>query len=86
MKQALYIPDPRVRRMVEDAKNLYGFASLRETVEEGMRSLMRANTERSCADIAASLQEATRHYLQDAWPTDSAREHKAFFDDLSGEA
>jgi len=87
MKKALYVPDARVREMVEDVKHLYAFHSVRETVEEGMRSLMREHQRKkqSFAQIAMSLQEETRQYLRDRYPQ-GEYEHKRFFDDLSGEA
>jgi len=87
MRKALYIPDSRVRQMVEHAKHLNGFGSLRETVEEGMRRLIGENAQkqRSFQDIASSLQERTRAYLLDDEPSVHTDDHKAFFDELSGE-
>jgi len=88
MRKALYIPDSRVRQMVEHAKHLNDFGSLRETVEEGMRRLIRENAQkqRSFQDIAASLQAQTRAYLFDDTPSAAhTDDHKAFFDELSGE-
>jgi len=86
MKQALYIPDANVRQMVEQAKHLHGFKSLRETVEEGMRHLMAQDkrTPASFTEIASALQEQTRQYLLSHHPSGAVLDHKAFFDELSG--
>jgi len=61
-------------------------ARVSETVEEGMRSLMREYQRKKqfFAQIAMSLQEAPRQYLRDRYPQNEY-DHKRFFDDLSVE-
>jgi len=86
MAKALFIPDAKVREMVEYVKITNNFGSLRETVEQGMLSLMRESSvkNQSFDEIAKSLQRETEQYLknksQNEW-----MDHKAFFDELSGE-
>jgi len=86
MGKALFIPDAKVRQMVEYVKNVNNFGSLRETVEQGMLSLMRENSvkNQSFDEIARSLQRETGNYLKNKSQNEWA-DHKAFFDELSGE-
>jgi len=87
MRKALYIPDANVRQLVEQVKNMNHFSSLRETVEEGMLSLMREhhNRQQPFEDIAVELQRDVSTYLGSRHSSDiDCAEHKAFFDELGG--
>jgi len=87
MRKALYIPDANVRQLVEQVKNMNHFSSLRQTVEEGMLSLMREHHARQqpFEEIAAGLQQEVRTYLGSRHSSDiDCAAHKAFFDEMGG--